>query len=420
MKRDKIWLSLAQMSGYEMQFIQSAFDTNWIVPLGPNVTDFEDRLKNFVTPESDSCKSIVALNTGTAALHLALLQLGVSAGDEVLCQTFTFAATANVITYLGATPVFVDSENVSWNMCPIMLEEAICSRLAITGKLPKAVLFVDLYGMPAQADKIVAVADKYGIKVVEDACEALGSRYKNKSCGTFGNFGALSFNGNKIITTSGGGALICPSEETAKKTLFYATQARENEIYYQHNEVGYNYRMSNVSAGIGCGQMMVLEGFIDARRRNHALYSKLLKDVQGITVQDNATEDFDSNFWLTCILIDERKFGKNADEIRILLEKNNVETRPLWKPMHLQPVFAHLPFYGNNISENIFKNGLCLPSGVGLTVEDIYFIVDLILTDYPPIKKNEYARIKSKDLRYRPNLFEKAPSVLYNLRNENN
>jgi len=420
MKRDKIWLSLAQMSGYEMQFIQSAFDTNWIAPLGPNVTDFENRLKNYVAPETENSKEVVALNTGTAALHLALLQLGVSAGDEVLCQSFTFDATANVITYLGAKPVFVDSENVSWNMCPVMLEEAIKSRLAVTGKLPKAVLFVDLYGMPAQADKIVAIAEKYGIPVVEDACEALGSRYKNQSCGTFGDFGALSFNGNKIITTSGGGALICPSEEKAKKTLFYATQARENEVHYQHNEVGYNYRMSNVSAGIGCGQMMALDGFIEARRRNHKLYSKLFSEVKGITVQENANEDFDSNFWLTCILIDERKFGKNANEIRILLEQHNIETRPLWKPMHLQPVFAHLPFYGNNVSENLFKNGLCLPSGVGLTVEDIYYIVDLILTDYPPVKKNEYARIKSKDLRYRRVSVEKVSSLLYNLRNEEN
>lgn len=418
MKRDKIWLSLAQMSGYEMQFIQSAFDTNWIAPLGPNVTDFESRLKNFVAPEEDNCKSVVALNTGTAALHLALLQLGVGAGDEVLCQTFTFAATANVITYLGAKPVFVDSENVTWNMCPVMLEEAIRSRLVITGELPKAILFVDLYGMPAQIDKIMEVANRYSIPVVEDACEALGSTYKNQKCGTFGDFGSLSFNGNKIITTSGGGALICPCETTAKKTLFLATQARENEVYYQHNEVGYNYRMSNVSAGIGCGQMMALDSFVEARRRNHKLYSKLLSGVQGITVQENPSDDFESNFWLTCILIDERKFGKNADEIRILLEQNNVETRPLWKPMHMQPVFAHLPYYGNNVSENLFKNGLCIPSGVGLTIEDIYFIVDLILTDYPPVNKNKYARIKNRDLRYRPNSVEKVSSILYNVSNE--
>lgn len=420
MNKQKIWLSLAQMSGFEMQFIQSAFDTNWIAPLGPNVTDFENRLKCFLEPGEDNCKPVVALNTGTAALHLALLQLGVSAGDEVLCQSFTFAATANVITYLGAKPVFVDSENLTWNMCPVMLEEAIRSRLTITGKLPKAILFVDLYGMPAQIDKIMDVANRYDIPVVEDACEALGSSFKNQKCGTFGTFGALSFNGNKIITTSGGGALICPCEETAKKTLFYATQARENEVHYQHNEVGYNYRMSNVSAGIGCGQMMALDSFVEARRRNHKLYSKLFSKVQGITVQENPNDDFESNFWLTCILIDERKFGKTANEIRLLLEQNNIETRPLWKPMHLQPVFENMPYYGNNVSENLFKNGLCLPSGVGLTVEDIYCIVDLILTDYPPVKKNEYARIKSKDLRYRPNTLEKVSSLLYNLpTNEN-
>jgi dTDP-4-amino-4,6-dideoxygalactose transaminase len=282
------------------------------------------------------------------------------------------------------------------------------------------VLFVDLYGMPAQADKIVEVAKRYGIPVIEDACEALGSRYKNQSCGTFGDFGSLSFNGNKIITTSGGGALICPTDETAKKTLFYATQARENEVHYQHNEVGYNYRMSNVSAGIGCGQMMALDGFIEARRRNHTLYSKLFSEVLGISVHENPNEDFESNFWLTCIVIDERKFGKSANEIRILLEQNNIETRPLWKPMHLQPVFAHLPYYGNNVCENLFNTGLCLPSGVGLTVEDIYYIVDLILTDYPPAKKNEYARIKSKDLRYRRVSVEKVSSVLYNHRNPEN
>lgn len=417
MKRDKIWLSLAQMSGYEMQFIQSAFDTNWIAPLGPNVTDFENRLQNYVS-DSNAKMNVVALNTGTAALHLALLQLGVGAGDEVLCQSFTFAATANVITYLGAKPVFIDSEMVTWNMCPQQLEIAIESRLALTGKLPKAVLFVDLYGMPAQADKIVEVANKYGIPVVEDACEALGSRYMNKSCGTFGDFGTLSFNGNKIITTSGGGALICKDQATAQKTLFYATQARENEVYYEHKEVGYNYRMSNVSAGIGCGQMMALDGFIEARRRNHKLYSKLFEGVQGITVQENPSDDFESNFWLTCILIDETKFGRTADEIRILLEQNNIETRPLWKPMHLQPVFGNLPFYGTNVSENLFKYGLCIPSGVGLTAEDIYYIVDLILTDYPPVNKNEYARIKSKELRYRPDGVEKVSELRYSLKNE--
>ncbi len=417
MKRDKIWLSLAQMSGYEMQFIQSAFDTNWIAPLGPNVTDFENRLQNYVS-DSNAKMNVVALNTGTAALHLALLQLGVGAGDEVLCQSFTFAATANVITYLGAKPVFIDSEMVTWNMCPQQLEIAIESRLAITGKLPKAVLFVDLYGMPAQADKIVEVANKYGIPVVEDACEALGSRYMNKSCGTFGDFGTLSFNGNKIITTSGGGALICKDQATAQKTLFYATQARENEVYYEHKEVGYNYRMSNVSAGIGCGQMMALDGFIEARRRNHKLYSKLFEGVQGITVQENPSDDFESNFWLTCILIDETKFGRTADEIRILLENYNIETRPLWKPMHLQPVFANLPYYGTNVSENLFKYGLCIPSGVGLTAEDIYYIVDLILTDYPPVNKNEYARIKSKELRYRPDGVEKVSELRYSLKIE--
>ena len=398
-----------------MQFIQSAFDTNWITPLGPNVNDFETRLKDYVLPDQEDGR-VVALNTGTAALHLALLQVGVRAGDEVLCQSFTFAATANVITYLGAIPVFIDSDTVTWNMCPDMLEEAIKSRFAMTGKLPKAILFVDLYGMPAQVDKINAIAQKWGIAVVEDACEALGSRFKGKNCGTFGNFSALSFNGNKIITTSGGGALICRNEETAKKTLFYATQARENEIYYQHNEVGYNYRMSNVCAGIGCGQMMALDSFVNARRRNHKLYTSLLSKVKGITIQENPSSDYESNFWLTCILIDPRKFGKSSEQVRLYLEQNNIETRPMWKPMHLQPVFEHLPFYGSNVSENLFKNGLCLPSGVGLSVEDIYYIVDLILTDYPPVNKNEYARLKSQELRYRPS--KNSKYRVYKLNNE--
>ena len=400
MNREKIWLSLAQMSGYEMQFIQSAFDTNWIAPLGPNVIDFENRLEKYVYQVEPEGR-VVALNSGTSALHLALIQLGVKSGDEVLCQSFTFAATANVITYLGATPVFVDSDTDNWNMSPEYLELVIQSRYSITGKLPKATLFVDLYGMPARIDKILEIAAKYDIPVVEDACEALGSTFKGQKCGTFGNFGALSFNGNKIITTSGGGALICHTKNEAKRTLFYATQARENEVHYQHNEVGYNYRLSNVCAGIGCGQMMALDGFIAARRNNHKLYSNLFGKVEGIKVQENPDADFDSNFWLTCIVIDERKFGKTAEEVRLQLEQYNIEVRPLWKPMHLQPVFQHLPYYGSNVSEGLFNNGICLPSGVGLTVEDIYFIVDIILTDYPPVKKNKYERIKNKEVRYR-------------------
>lgn len=400
MNREKIWLSLAQMSGYEMQYIQSAFDGNWVAPLGPNVTEFESKIERFLF-ESEPEGNVVALNSGTSALHLALLQLGVGRGDEVICQSFTFAATANVISYLGAIPVFVDSELKTWNMCPEMLEIAIQSRYSITGRLPKAILFVDLYGMPAQIGPILSVAEKYGIPVVEDACEALGSVYKGQNCGTFGLFGTLSFNGNKMITTSGGGALICHSKKTASRTLFYATQARENEVYYQHTEIGYNYRLSNVCAGIGCGQMMALDGFIATRRNNHKLYSKLFSKVEGITVQENPGDDYDSNFWLTCIVIDEKKFGKSADDIRIQLEKNNIETRPLWKPMHLQPVFEGFPYYGAKVSENLFRNGLCLPSGVRLSSDDIYYIVDLILTDYPPVKKNKYERVRNTDKRYR-------------------
>lgn len=410
MTREKIWLSLAQMSGHEMQFIQQAFDTNWIAPLGPNVNDFENRLREYVW-QNNECGRIVALNTGTAALHLALLQLGVSQGDEVLCQSFTFAATANVISYLGATPVFIDSETTTWNMCPETLERAICSRYELTGNYPKAIMYVDLYGMPAQADAILEVARKYGIGVVEDACEALGSSYKGRMCGTNADFGTLSFNGNKIITTSGGGAMVCGCEKSAAKTLFYATQARENEVHYQHNEVGYNYRMSNVSAGIGCGQMMAINSFVDARRRNHKLYAQLLSKVDGITIQENPNEDYQANFWLTCILIDENKFGKSADTIRKQLEQQNIETRPLWKPMHMQPVFAHFPYYGGTVSENLYKTGLCLPSGVGLTIENIYEIVDAILTDYPPIKKTSYARQKGTRLRIRNINTKKAVSV---------
>ena len=417
MNREKIWLSLAQMSGYEMQFIQSAFDTNWIAPLGPNVIDFENRLEKYVYQVEPEGR-VVALNSGTSALHLALIQLGVKSGDEVLCQSFTFAATANVITYLGATPVFVDSDTDTWNMSPEYLELAIQSRYSITGKLPKAILFVDLYGMPARIDKILEIAAKYDIPVVEDACEALGSTFKGQKCGTFGNFGALSFNGNKIITTSGGGALICHTKNEAKRTLFYATQARENEVHYQHNEVGYNYRLSNVCAGIGCGQMMALDGFIAARRNNHKLYSNLFGKVEGIKVQENPDADFDSNFWLTCIVIDERKFGKTAEEVRLQLEQYNIEIRPLWKPMHLQPVFQHLPFYGSNVSESLFNNGICLPSGVGLTIEDIYFIVDVILTDYPPIKKNKYERIKNKEVRYRTSKDIQTPVRQFRKRND--
>lgn len=379
MEKKKIWLSLAQMTGREMEYINEAFETNWIAPLGPNVTGFENSLQEYLFDKSILPGNIVALNTGTAGLHLALVQLGIKAGDEIICQSFTFAATANVITYMGAKPVFVDSETDTWNMDPKLLDEVILSRRLLTGKFPKAIIAVNLYGMPAKLDELVAISNKYQIPLVEDAAESLGSSFKGQKCGTFGDFGVISFNGNKIITTSGGGALICKDKRTADKTLFYATQARDSAPHYQHTEIGYNYRMSNVSAGIGRGQLTGLEFFIDRRRNNHILYSALLKNVPGITVQENPNSDYESNFWLTCITIDSKKFGKTAEEIRLELETENVESRPLWKPMHLQPVFANMPYYGTGVSDRLFKTGLCLPSGVGLTENDIRGIVRIIL-----------------------------------------
>jgi len=402
MKTKKIWLSLAQMSGHEMEFVQEAFDSNWVAPMGPNVNEFEKSLQQYLANKDNPSQQVVALSSGTSALHLALLQMGVGVGDEVICQSFTFAATANVIRYLGAKPVFVDSESSTWNISPEYLVQAIEWRLAVTGQLPKAIIFVNLYGMPAQIDKLKEISEKYCIPLLEDAAESLGSEYKNEKCGTFGDFGVISFNGNKIITTSGGGALICKTEAVAKKTLFYATQARENEVYYQHKEVGYNYRLSNVSAGIGRGQLMALDKFVEIRRRNHDLYTRLLANISGITVQQNPSNDYNSNFWLTCILIDSEKFGKTPDQIRELMDSEEIETRPLWKPMHLQPVFEKFPYCGDGISENLFKTGLCLPSGVAVTSEDIYRIVEIILTDYPPVEKKISQRHKDIDVRYRP------------------
>ena len=367
----RIYLSLAHMSGHEQDFIKEAFDTNWVVPLGPNVNAFEKELAEYLKEG----RHIVALSSGTAALHLGLIELGVQAGDEVICQSFTFAASANPIAYQSATPVYVDSEQDTWNMSPLFLEEAIKDRLRKTGKLPKAIIPVHLYGMPAKMDEIMAIASHYGIPVLEDAAEALGSEYKGRKCGTFGEFAALSFNGNKMITTSGGGALVCSTEEQAKRTMFYATQARENAPHYQHECIGYNYRMSNICAGIGRGQMFVLDEHIARRRAIHQLYTDLLKDVPGITVQQNPSEDFDSNFWLTCILVDSEKAGFSREDIRLHLAEENIETRPLWKPMHKQPVYKDCPAYVNGVSESLFKVGLCLPSGPYVTDRDIEYIV---------------------------------------------
>lgn len=373
---NRIYLSLAHMSeqGYEQKYVKEAFDTNWVVPLGPNVTAFEELLKKFLGNNHE----VVALSAGTAAIHLGLILLGVQPGDEVICQSFTFCASANPITYLGATPVFVDSESDTWNISPVLLEKAIVDRIAKTGKKPKAIIPVHLYGMPAKMDEIIAVADKYQIPILEDAAEALGSCYKGAYCGTLGKVAALSFNGNKMITTSGGGALICSSEERKKEAMFYATQARENFPYYQHEKIGYNYRMSNVCAGIGRGQMEVLEEHIAHHKHIHQLYQKAFDSFEGISLQVNPNDDFDSNFWLSTILIDENKTGVNYETLRVELDKKNIETRPLWKPLHLQPVFSSAPAYVDGTSERLFHQGLCLPSGPCVSDEDVNFIVDSI------------------------------------------
>lgn len=374
-----IHLSLAHMSGKEEDFIHEAFLTNWVVPLGPNVDGFEHDLAAWLGKKSASPLHVVALSSGTAAIHLALVMLGVGPGDEVICQSFTFAASANPIVYQGATPVFVDSEPGTWNMDPALLRQAIDDRLRVTGKLPKAIIPVHLYGTPARMDEINRVASAYGIPVVEDAAEALGSEYNGSYCGTFGTYGALSFNGNKMITTSGGGALICPDEESARRVKFYATQARENFPYYQHEQIGYNYRLSNISAGIGRGQMYVLDEHIARRRAIHALYVEKLKNTPGITVmQPRSNVDLHPNYWLSTILVNPQEAGSTYQELSARLTAADIESRPLWKPMHLQPVFAKAPAYINGVSEALFAQGLCLPSGPMVTDEDVDRIVEII------------------------------------------
>lgn len=370
---NRILLSLAHMGGTEREWVEEAFRTNWIVPLGPNVTEFENRLANFLGKGN-----VVALSAGTAAIHLGLVMLDVKAGDEVICQSFTFSASANPILYQGAKPIFVDSEPDTWNMSPVCLEEAIIDRKQKTGKLPKAIIPVHLYGMPAKMDEIIAIAKKYGIPVLEDAAEALGSTYKGRPCGTLGKYGALSFNGNKIITTSGGGALVCPDADSAKRVLFYATQARENRPYYYHTTIGYNYRLSNVSAGIGCGQMDVLENHIARRREIHGIYKRELSQIDGIEVMDNPDGDFNSNFWLSTVLISPQ-CGASPNDIRLSLEADNIESRLLWRPMHLQPIYESAPFYGSTVAENLFDRGLCLPSGSSLRDEDIYRVCESLI-----------------------------------------
>lgn len=409
MERRRVYLCLAHMSGNEMAYIKEAFDTNWVVPLGPNVNGFEKDLEQFV----GEGKRVVALCSGTSAVHLSLIACGVGEGDEVMVQSFTFCASSNPVKYLGATPVFVDSERETWNMDPQLLDEAIADRVAKTGRKPKAIIVVYLYGMPAKISELLAVADKWDIPIIEDAAEGFGSRYKGQVCGTFGKYGVLSFNGNKMITTSGGGALICPDDQAWNNIMFLATQARESYPYYQHEQIGYNYRLSNVCAGIGRGQMTVVNDHIAHHRHVHDLYKKLLADVNGITVHDNANSDIDSNFWLCTILLDEHlqvegdeavyaevvngavggaagvthaaksvhtqlEPNRNVEAMRIALDKANVESRPLWKPMHCQPVYSDCPCYVNGVSESLFKCGLCLPSGPCVSDEDIVYIVDVI------------------------------------------
>ncbi|MBL4745970.1 MAG: aminotransferase class I/II-fold pyridoxal phosphate-dependent enzyme [Flavobacteriaceae bacterium] len=362
MNNNKIWLSSPHMGGNEMKYVQEAYATNWIAPLGPNVNGFEKDLQNYT-----GAKHASALSSGTAAIHLALILLGVKSGDEVLASTFTFSATINPIKYLGAIPILIDSEKETWNMCPKALEEAIIDRIE-KGNKPKAIICVYLYGMPAKIEALMAVANKYQIPMVEDAAEALGSTYKGKAMGTFGEFGVLSFNGNKIITTSAGGALISDDKEMIEKSRFLATQARDDAPHYQHSEVGYNYRMSNILAGIGRGQMEVLDERVGQRRANFKFYKEIFDKIQGVTLLEEPNSDYFSNFWLTAILVDPLKTnGVSREDIRLELEKENIECRPLWKPMHLQPVFSDCPYYGTGVSEELFEKGLCLPSGSNLT-----------------------------------------------------
>lgn len=367
---NKIWLSSPHMSGNEMKYVQEAFDSNWVAPLGPNVNGFENELANYL-----NVKCVAALSSGTSAIHLALIILGVKAGDEVITSSFTFSATVNPIIYQGAIPILIDSEEDSWNMCPELLEEAIKDRMS-KGKKPKAIIAVHLYGMPAKIDEIVEISNRYDIPLVEDAAEALGSKYKGKACGTFGHMGILSFNGNKIITTSGGGALISGNEDYIKQARFLATQARDNAPHYQHSHIGYNYRMSNVLAGIGRGQLEVIENRVKQRRENFDFYYDYFKKILGVSLLLEK-ENYFSNRWLTTILVEPLKTnGISNVDVRLGLEKENIETRPLWKPMHLQPIFRDYPSYLNGVSERLFNNGLCLPSGSNLSLDNKLFITE--------------------------------------------
>ena len=360
-EQPRIFLSSPHLSGEELPFIQEAFDTNWVSPLGPNVNGLEADLSTYT-----GSNHAAALSSGTAAIHLGLILLGVKRGDEVLCSTFTFSASANPIVYQGAAPVFVDSEAETWNLDPEALETAIKDRIA-RGKTPKALVLVHLYGMPAKLTDILEICERYGVAVLEDAAEALGSTYHGKALGTFGELGVLSFNGNKIITTSGGGALLSDNQAHIDKARFLATQARDPAPHYQHSHIGYNYRMSNIAAGIGRGQMRVLDERVTSRRANFARYERFFASVAGLTPGPSEPDGFVSNRWLSTVLVNEAEAGLSREDIRLHLQAQNIESRPLWKPMHLQPVFKDAPYYGDKTSERLFKNGLCLPSGSNLT-----------------------------------------------------
>lgn len=374
MNNSKIWLSSPHMGGTEQHYIQQAFDANWVAPLGPNVNGLEQDLEHYLGNQAH----VGALSSGTAAIHLGLLLLGVQAGDEVICQSMTFSASANPILYLGATPIFIDSEEQTWNICPDALDQAIQDRIS-KGKKPKAIIAVHLYGVPYQIEAVRAVADKYQIPILEDSAEALGSSYKGQKCGTFGDIGVLSFNGNKIITTSGGGAIVTKTKAQKDKAVFYATQSRDNAPHYQHSHVGYNYRMSNICAGIGRGQMEVLDKHVALRRQMHDFYVALFASIEGVEVFSVPNDNYFANYWLSAITIDAPKTnGITRETLRLAFEAENIESRPLWKPMHLQPIFEHYPYFGTNVAENLFNNGLCLPSGSNLTDNDRERIASVI------------------------------------------
>ena len=363
--KSKIWLSSPHMGGGEMKYIQQAFDENWISPLGPNVNGFEADLENFLSEGVH----VAALMSGTSAIHIALMLLKVVPGDDVICQSLTFSASANPILYMGANPVFIDSEKDTWNLCPVALEEAILEGIKI-GKKPKAIIAVSIYGMPYKIEEIRAISNKYEIPIIEDSAEALGSTYKNRKCGTFGDLSILSFNGNKIITSSGGGALVVKNRKYKDKAVFLSTQAKDEAPHYQHSELGYNYRLSNVCAGIGRGQMEVLEERIAQRRANNEFYKNIFKDIDAVTVFSEPNEDYFSNFWLTNIIIDPSAGTATRETLRLKLLEEGIESRPLWKPLHLQPIFKSAKFFGNGVCEKLFNNGLCLPSGSNLTTEE--------------------------------------------------